>query len=162
MASLLSIYSLYKVPHESMYYLLRTERPGFSNASQDQEDLAHQIEENKRSYMLTCIGKNLNLNDAKTFECIGELQGFPIGDALYADHGNTLLNIYILETAYGKPWIILGAANTAAEFLAELNEDEDLMGLKPIGQPQNIQARFFTEQDFDLSSVEHSTTKDLR
>lgn len=142
MASELKIFSIYRVKNEDKYYLLRTERPSFSNASQNQEDLADSIEKKKREHILQLIGKTHNQTD---FNFIGELQGYPIGDKLYSDNGNQELSIYYMETEFGQPWIIIGNANTEAEFLAELNDDEDLLALKPVGKPQQIFATFITE-----------------
>jgi len=127
MASKLRIFSIYKTQDRDKYFLLRTERPYFSNVSQDQENFAINIEQNKREYILDQIGKNLTQNSKTDFDFIGEFQGYPIGDKLYLDNGNLELNIYFLETEFGQPWIIIGNANSETEFLTELNEDEDLL-----------------------------------
>lgn len=153
MASELKIFSIYKTQNEDKYYLLRTERPSFSNASQTQENLADKIEQNKREYILDQIGKNYDQNQQVNFDLIGEFQGYPIGDKLYLQSGNLELNIYYLETEFGKQWIIIGNANSEKEFLTELNDDEDLLRLKPVGQPKQIKAIFVTENDFDLSKI---------
>ncbi|AEA45655.1 hypothetical protein [Fluviicola taffensis] len=155
MASELKIFSIYKIQNEDKYYLLRTERPSFSNSSQTQENLADKIEQNKREYILDQIGTSDNKNSKKNFDFIGEFQGCPIGDKLYLDNGNLELNIYYLETEFGQPWVIIGNANSETEFLTELSDDEDLLGLKPIGQPKQIKATFVTENDFDLSEIEN-------
>lgn len=153
MASELKIFSIYKTKSEDKYYLLRTERPSFSNASQTQENLADKIEQNKREYILDQIGKKYDQNQQVNFDLIGEFQGYPIGDKLYLQSGNLELNIYYLETEFGKQWIIIGNANSEKEFLTELNDDEDLLRLKPVGQPKQIKAIFVTENDFDLSKI---------
>lgn len=159
MASELKIFTIYSIQKEEKYFLLQTERPGFSNASQIQENAADKIEQNKREYILTQIGKNYNRNDKTNFEFIGEFQGYPIGDKLYADKGNIELNIYYMATESGWPWIILGTANSETGFLTELNDDDDLLRLKPIGAVKLIKAIFLTEQDFDLSEIDNSETK---
>ena len=153
MASELKIFSIYKIRNKNKYYLLRTDRPGFLNASQTQENLAYKIEQNKRKYILKQIRETYVQNNKTNFDFIGEFQGYPIGDKLYVDNGNFELSIYYLHTEYGKPWIIIGNANSVSEFLNELNEDEDLLALKPIGQPNQISATFVTENDFDLSEI---------
>ncbi|MDR1157392.1 MAG: hypothetical protein LBK75_03675 [Oscillospiraceae bacterium] len=150
MAVELKIFSIYKVPAADKYYLLRTERPGFSNASQDEEALAVGDEQSRRNHLLEQIGKTHNLKAPADFEFIGELQGCPIGDKLYAGSGNQELNIYYMETEFGPPWIIIGNTNSEPEFSAELNNDEDLLRLKPIGRVKQIKATFITENGFDL------------
>ncbi|MEO4005042.1 MULTISPECIES: hypothetical protein [unclassified Flavobacterium] len=161
MASELTIFSIYKIQNEEKYFLLRTERPGFSNASQVQEDLAYKIEQDKRNHILDQIGENYQ-NKKTSFELIGELQDYPIGEELYRDNGNFELNSYYLETESGWPWIILGTANSETEFLTALNDDDDLLRLEPIGQPKQITATFVIENDFDFSEIENGTVKDLR
>lgn len=162
MASELTIYSLYKTQNEDHYFLLRTERPSFSNASQTQEHLANKIEQHKRDYILEQISANYTQSGATHCDFIGEFQDYPIGDKLYLDNGNVALDIYYMETTFGHPWIIIGTATSEKEFLAELNEDEDLLRLQPIGTPKQIKATFLTEKDFDLSGIEHYLTKDVR
>ncbi|MDR1163196.1 MAG: hypothetical protein LBM17_05075 [Candidatus Accumulibacter sp.] len=147
MASGLKIFSLYKVHLADKYYLLRTERPSFSNASQDQENLANSAERNKREYILGKIGETHG-KSLTEFDFIGELQGNPIGDRLYSENGNPELDIYYLETEFGRPWIIMGNANSERDFLTELDDDEDLSKLKPLGQVKRIKATFVTENDF--------------
>jgi hypothetical protein len=53
-------------------------------------------------------------------------------------------------------------ANSDTEFLTELDDDEDLLGLKSIGQLKQIKAMFITENDFYLSKIENSRAKLLR
>ena len=162
MASKLKIFSIYKTQNADKYFLLQTTLPSFSNASQSQEDLAEKIEQYKRKYILEQIRKYHIQNDKTNFDFIGELQDYPIGDKLYLDNGNLELNIYYLETEFGQPWIIIGNANSVEEFLAKLNEDEDLLSLKPVGEPKQIKTTFLTENDFDLSEIEDYLTKDVR
>ena len=161
MASELNIYSIYKLQSEEKYYLLRTLQPGYSNASQSQEYLAESIEQNKRNSLLKYIGETYGHNEVP-FDFIGEFQDFPIGDPLYADNGKVELNIYYMETEFGRPWIIIGNANSETEFLTELNEDGDLRRHKAVGLPKQIKAIFITEKDFDLSKVENYNTKNVR
>jgi hypothetical protein len=143
MAGELTIYSIYKFQGEDNHYLLRTERPAYSNASQTDEDIAHSIERDTRERML----KHINLAN---FELIGELQNYPAGETLFAAKGKSEVDIYYMETEFGHPWIVLGTADTAEEFLSELDNDEDLLRLKPVGNPIKITATFFSENDFQL------------
>lgn len=163
MASELSIFSIYRAEDNDDYYLIRTERPSYSNASQTQEDLANEIEQLKRECILDAIAKRHNPNCHKNdFAFIGEYQGYPVGDILYLDHGSADLNIYYLETGFGQPWIIIGNASSEADFLMEIKGDEDLVGLQPFGKPIQVKATFITENDFDLSGVVNHQLKDVR
>ncbi|MEL1244801.1 hypothetical protein AAEO56_11055 [Flavobacterium sp. DGU11] len=139
MAAELQIYSIYKLQDEDKYYLLRTERPAFSNASQSEEDAAGTAEQNNRSRMLKHISPD-------GFELIGELQNSPVGEALYAASGKRGLDIYYMETEFGHPWVVLGNATSEEEFLSALDDDEDLLRLQPIGRPVKITVDFLTEE----------------
>lgn len=151
MASELTIYSIYYSQMEKKYFLLRTERPCFTNSSQIQEDLANELEQNKRASILDLIWEKYEYQGKTNFEFIGEFQGSPIGDKLYLENGNFELEIFYLETEFGKPWIIIGNENSEVSFLKELNDDDDLLRLGPIGKPKQIKVTFVTENDFHLS-----------
>lgn len=137
MAAELTVYSIYKLRDGDRHYLLRTVRPEYSNASQTEEDRAEYTEQDNRRRMLESISP-------AGFELVGEMQSYPVGDALYAPNGNTVLDIYYMETAFGHPWIILGTAQSEEAFLLELEDDDDLVRLKPIGGPIKIEVTFIT------------------
>jgi hypothetical protein len=163
MASLLEIFSLYKLtlPNKGEeYLLLRTEQPSYSNADQRQEDVAIQIETQKRQLLLS-LYINQFAKDSQ-IEFVGELQECPIGDRLYSDKGQFNLPIFFQHTDYEHPWIILGNANSMSDFEKELKKDCDLMSLKPIGTIKQIDANFITENDFDLSVIKNYNVKDIR
>ncbi|XZF15602.1 hypothetical protein ACTHGU_05655 [Chitinophagaceae bacterium MMS25-I14] len=160
MAGKLSIFSIYKLRDEDKYYLLRTEQPGFSNTDQGQQDSAEKTEQNKREHILTLIGKTHNSQTG--FDFIGEFQGLPIGDRLYTAHRGSELNIYYMDTAAGPSWIIIGNTDSETDFLTGLNEDDDLLQLKPLGKPRHITATFVTEDDFGLSGIDGFDKKDIR
>ncbi|RZJ69030.1 MAG: hypothetical protein EOO45_14040 [Flavobacterium sp.] len=141
MAVELTIYSIYKLTGKGSYFLLRTLRPGYSNVSQIEEDIAVSAEQTSRERMLKQISP-------AGFELIGELQNYPVGDTLFSVEAKSEVDIYYMETGFGHPWVVLGTASSEEEFLSELEDDEDLMRLKPVGSPIKITATFFTENDF--------------
>jgi hypothetical protein len=145
MAAELTIYSIYRLTREGRYFLLRTERPEFSNVSQVEEDIAIAAEQDLRNRMLHRI---IEFFGHGGLEFIGELQNYPVGDALNALNESSVLEIYYTVTEFGHPWIILGTAGSEEEFLSGLNDDEDLSRLNPIGRPIKITVTFVTENDF--------------
>ena len=163
MAILLEIFSLYKLTlsdNSIEYLLLRTEQPGYSNADQRQEDIANQIETEKRQLLL-----NLYINQSakdSQIEFIGELQDVPIGDKLFSEKGLFKLSVFYQQTEYGFPWIILGNAEDVDSFEKEIKEDHDLLSLRPTGAIKQIDAILITENDFDLSEVKNFKAKDIR
>ena len=145
MASELTIYSIYKINGHESYFLLRTVRPGFLSASQEEEGEADAEEKYKRERMLCGISKDFgNIG----LVLIGEMQGYPVGDALYSARGNTKMEIYYGETQFGHPWIILGDAISEEAFLCEVEADEDLQSMELQGQPVKITVTYLTENDF--------------
>jgi len=163
MAGQIEIFSLYKLTihnKNAEYVLVRTEQPSYSNASQVQEDLAYQIESQKRQLLLASY-INLYAKDSQ-IEFMGELQISPFGDRLYLDKGLFKLPIFYQQTEYGKSWIILGNANSISDFEKELSDYSDLLSLKPTGPINQVEATLITENDFDLSEIKYYDAKDMR
>ncbi len=140
------IFSIYKASgSNTRYFVLRTERPAFNNASQNEEDESWEIESAQRSRLLESLGNRESCTD---FERIGELHGFPFGDVFYSDSGQLQVPVYYMQTDFGKPWIIFGTADSEEEFLTKLANDDELQALNPIGKPIKIEAYFVTSNDF--------------
>ena len=150
MASRLPIYSIYKLGRAERYYILQTEQPGYSNVSQGQQDVAQQLEQESRQSLLTLLLQALPLEEQPLCEFIGELQDWPVGDELVTAPSYSEWPVYYLHTHYGHPWIILGTATSAAEFLAEVAATEELVALQPIGPPIKIVAVLVRAQDVSL------------
>jgi hypothetical protein len=149
MASRLLIYSIYKLGRTGRYYLLQTEQPSYSNTSQSEQDLAQGIEQQSRQRLLAQLLQALPLEERLLCEFIGELQDWPVGDALYTAPNYTELPVYYLATHYGHPWIILGSANSEKEFLAEVEATEELVALQPSGPLIKIVATLVRAQNAD-------------
>lgn len=148
MASEQYIFSLYKTSDDSRYFVLRTVLPDFNNASQSDEDESWEIESKQRLKLLEFIG---NRENCSSFERIGELHGFPIGDVFYSDYGQPQVPVYYMQTDFGEPWIVFGTGNSEEEFLKELTDDDDLQALNPIGELTKIDVCFVTQNDFNFN-----------
>jgi len=148
MGSQFTIFSLYQllVQGQHQYVLLRTKQPAYSNANYSEEEMAITTETKKREFLLqTYI--DLYARDANvTF--IGEMQDYPIGDALYAENGLFEVQVFYQNTEYDHPWIVLGHAETRSDYEKELQDDEDLLALKPAGPIHEVKAILVTENDF--------------
>ena len=163
MAILLEIFSLYQftsIDNSIEYLLLRTSQPAYSNANQRQEEIAIQIEMEKRQLLLNLYCNQYAKN--AQIEFIGELQQVPIGEKLFSEIGKFRIPIFYQQTEYGFPWIILGNAASIESFEKELKEDCDLLSLKPTGAVKSIDTVFITENDFDLSQIKNFNAKDIR
>jgi hypothetical protein len=144
------IFSLY-ITNDGQYFLFRTVRPDFNNASQSQEDDSWEQESKQRGVLMNHVGE---LYAQKVFARVGELHGYPIGEVFYSDYGNPKVPVYYMQTDFGEPWIVFGTADSEEEFLSELmdNEDyDDLKALNPIGKPIKIEVCFVTPNDFNFN-----------
>ena len=147
MGSELTVTSLYRNRENGSFVLLRTVRPAFPNYSQTQDDQAYQIEQNRRAALLSYAAAILGAHKKEAFELVGELQDLPVGEILMTASGGVSEEVFYVHTEYGYPWIILGTARDEAGFLQELSEGEELLGLRPVGNPILIKAHCFAESD---------------
>lgn len=137
------IFSLYQHPQRLAYYLLRTIQPEYSGASQTEENRSLEMEAAQRNDLLRSIDPEISVDD---WLFLGEQQGFPIGDRLHGDEQDGELPLWYVQTEFGYPWIIIGTADSEAEFLRELGEDEDVQSLKPTGDPVSVTARLILRE----------------
>ncbi len=148
MASDIKIYSLYKCTLSDgceVHYLLRVNQPSFSNTSQVAEENAIIIHNSRRDELLRLILQSEALDTDFSLELVGEFQGFPIGDVFYSDIGPVKILLYYMQTSYGSPWIILGTASSESAFLREVNDDDEILILSPVGKPICVIATYLTE-----------------
>ena len=147
MASRLPIYSIYKLGRAERYYLLQTEQPGYSNVSQSQQDSAQTVAQEGKKRLVAQLLQALPLEEQLLCEFIGELQDWPVGDALCTAPDYTELPVHYTHTQYGYPWIILGSADSEEEFLAEVAATDELMALQPSGPLIKIVVTLIRTQD---------------
>ncbi len=147
MGSELTVTSLYRNRETGRFVLLRTVRSAYANYSQGQDDEAYQIEQTRRKALLSYAGATLGTPKKEAFELVGELQDLPVGETLLTASGGVTAEVFYVRTEYGYPWIILGTARDEADFLQKLSEDEELLGLRPVGNPTLIKAHCFAECD---------------
>ncbi|GEN77607.1 hypothetical protein [Chryseobacterium hagamense] len=149
MASEHYIFSIYGMPCDrSRYFILRTVRSDFNNASQTQEDKCRETESASRLRLLEMIGRQNNTGE---LELVGEFHGYPEGDIFYSESGASDISVYYMATGFGKPWIIFGTAASEEDFLTGVENDEDLRTLAPAGEPVKISARFVTENELNFN-----------
>ena len=64
---------------------------------------------------------------------VGELQLPPIGEELYADALAMDVPIWVADTRFGPPWVVLGTAKSEEDFWREVEEDDDDLALRTLG-----------------------------
>jgi len=118
------------------YLLARARRPSFSNANQRDEDHASSVAEAELKRLIKAYGSRILANrcgSSHAQRLAGELQLGPTGDELYADVPALNLPIWVADTSFGPPWVILGTATSEEAFWREVEEDDDALALITLG-----------------------------
>jgi hypothetical protein len=136
------------------FLLLRVEQSGFHNADQGEYDAVVAIADQKRNALIAkytaevlapacAVAHEINL--------VGELQGYPPGgDELLSESGGFYLDVWIAETRFGYPWVVMGTAVDELAFWHDVEQDEDLAGLGAIRPARKQRTFFLTERKIDL------------
>ncbi len=150
----LGIFSLYRLHGEGAncnhYLLLRVEQPAFSNADQRDYDNAVEVADRKRSVLIRAYQSKALANECAkphVASLVGELQALPTGDELIEGHGGFNVDLWMAETRFGHPWIVMGTADDEETFWREVEKDEDLSRLGAVKPATKQRAFFLTEQD---------------
>ncbi|HEX8242764.1 MAG TPA: hypothetical protein VF541_04700 [Longimicrobium sp.] len=152
----LTIFSLYALENEAAgcrhHLLLRVEQPAFSNADAGDYDRAAGAADEKRralirAYASGVLPMSCAASHAPTL--LGELQSHPVGEELTDAPGGREVGVWVAETRYGPPWVVMGTAEVEDAFWREVQADDDLAGLGPIRPAVMYRAFLLTEQDGD-------------
>jgi hypothetical protein len=150
----LDVFSLYQLRGEGAdclhHLLLRVGRPGFSNA--DEGDYARAVEaaDEKVRVLLEEYGAGVlaaACAGPHTASLLGELQARPVGAESFEGRGGFYVDLWLAETRFGRPWVVLGAAPDEEAFWREVAEDEDLSSLGAGGPARRLRAYFLAEED---------------
>ena len=147
MAIATDVYSLYAalIPGEGnpRTLLTRVTRRDFSNADQEDEDSAESGVEEAESALITHYWRQIFGMDAPSeLNKIGEMQGHPAGEILEFAEETMKVNIWIAESAFGPPWLVLGTADSEDDFWRLIESDPDLAALKPTRPARRTQTCF--------------------
>jgi len=150
----LTIFSLYRLdgggeacPH---HLLLRVPQSGFSNADAGEYDAVFDAAEARRR---TLIGVHTDgvlareCSAAHTTQLVGELQSSPVGEALSDGPGGVDVELWVAQTRYGAPWVVLGTAESEDAFWREVGANDDLSSLGPIRPAERLRAHFVVNDD---------------
>jgi hypothetical protein len=148
----LTIFSLYRLEGDdggcAHPLLLRVHQPGFSNADAAEYDAAFAAAEARRQALIAT-----HASDGLARECagphtarlVGELQARPVGEALAEGPGGTDVELWMAQTRFGAPWVVLGTAEDEDAFWRGIEEDDDLSGLGPIRPAERLRAYFIAD-----------------
>lgn len=154
----LKIFSLHRLHSEEAncrhYLLLRVEQGAFNNADEGDYACAVEAADKKRSALIgvyeaemlgECAGEH-------RVELVGELQAYPTGDELLEEDGGFYVELWIAETRFGHPWVVMGTAENEEEFWRRVEEDENLSSLGARMPAKKQRAFFLTDSIAGIAS----------
>lgn len=158
----LAIFSLFRLdgdgaacPH---HLLLRVEQPGFGNADAAEYDRAVQAAGVRQRALIDRYQAGVLADEcpaAHTPHLVGELQAWPPGGEVLADGpGGNHVELWIAQTRFGAPWVVLGMAESEEAFWREIGEDDDLSRLGPIRPATRQRAFFLADGDHSEDSID--------
>lgn len=142
----LTIFSLYRLDGEDApprHVLLRVRQAGWRNADASEYDAAFDEAEEKRQALLAAHF------DAPlaAVHLVGELQSPPPGDALSDGAGGGEVDLWVAQTRYGTPWVVMGSAPSEKAFWRAVAADEALAGLGGLHPARRVRAFFLTDDE---------------
>lgn len=149
----LDIFSLYRLRGEGAacrhHLLLRVGRPAYSNADEGDYARAAGAADARRDELLGLYETRVLAGECgarHAAELAGELQARPVGDRLSEGGGGFYVDVWVAETRFGPPWVVLGTAETEEEFWREVRGDEDLSGLDARPPAGRLRAYFLADE----------------
>ncbi len=149
----LDIFSLHELGSEGAdcqhHLLLRVEQPAFNNA--DEGDYAYAVDaaDKKRLALIEVYEAEVLAGECAArhgARLVGELQARPAGDELSEGHGGFYVDLWVAETRFGHPWVVMGTAENEEEFWRAVGQDENLSSLGAGGPARRQRAYFLTEK----------------
>ena len=149
----LDIFSLYRLQNEGgschHYLLLKVEQPAFSNADEGEYDYAVEVADRKRSALIEAYEAEFLAKECAgphVVNLVGELQARPIGDELFDEWGGFHVDLWVAETRFGRPWVVMGTAENEEAFWHGLEQDEELSSLDACRPARRERVFFLTER----------------
>lgn len=149
----LDVFSLHQLRGEEAgcrhYLLLRVGRPAFNNADEGDYARAVRAADDKRDAFVEAFEKGVLAGECAGRHAVslaGELQARPVGDELSEGGGGCYVELWVAETRFGHPWVVLGTAASEGEFWREVGRDEDLLSLGATAPAKRRRAYFLAEE----------------
>lgn len=145
----LDIFSLYQFQDEEAncyhYLLVKVEQPAFRNANESEYDDAVKVADRKRRALIEAYKTEILTQEcagSHRVNLVGELQASPTGNELFEEEGGFYLNLWVAETRFGHPWVVMGTAEDEERFWHEVEQNEDLSYLGA-SRPASMKRVFF-------------------
>jgi hypothetical protein len=143
----LTVFTLYRLEGDGCahHLLLRVRQQAFSNADAGDYDRVVEAAEARRDALLRRYQSDLLPKEcaaAHAVRLIGEMQAWPAGEVLSEGAGGDKVEVWVAQTRYGAPWVVMGTAESEAAFWRAVDEDDELAGLGAL-RPAVLQRAFF-------------------
>ena len=148
----LTVFSLYQLQGAdgcAHPLLLRVRQAGYSNADQGEYDHVVRAADATRAALIRRYESGVLAAECPgphVAHLAGELQAHPVGDALDEGPGGREVELWVAQTRYGAPWVVLGTAKDEAAVWRAVREDDDLAALGPV-EPASRQRAYFLTDD---------------
>jgi hypothetical protein len=157
----LTVFTLHRLQNEGAGcvhdLLLRVEQPAFSNADQGAYDHAVEVADGKRSALIRVYESEVLAGECAAphaVSLVGELQSSPTGDELSTDRGGFYVDLWVAETRFGSPWVVMGTAEDEAAFWRAVEADEVLSSLGGVRPAVQRRAYFLAEGGHEIGASE--------
>ncbi|HSU17066.1 hypothetical protein [Longimicrobium sp.] len=130
---------------------MRVGQPEFSNANAGAYDHAAGVAERKRQALIRLYEAEVLARicgAGHEVSLAGELQAYPAGDELMDGAGGGEVDMWVAETRFGAPWVVMGTAEDEDAFWREVEADDDLASLGPV-RPAVMRRAFFLAERSD-------------
>ena len=150
----LTVFSLYRLEGAGCahHLLLRVRQAAFSNADAAAYDRAVHAADARRGALIRVYQSDLLPRECAApheARLVGELQARLVGDGLSEGRGGREVDVWIAQTRYGAPWVVMGTAESEEEFWRGVEEDDDLAGLDPRRPAARQRVFFLADADDD-------------
>ena len=149
----LNVFSIHRLRSEDAgcqhYLLLRVGQAAYSNADQGEYDYAVEVTERRRSALIEAYESGVLAGRCAVsheVNLVGELQAYPAGGELFAGCGGFHIDLWVAETRFGHPWVVMGAAEDEERFWREVERDENLSSLGASGPARQERVFFLAER----------------
>jgi hypothetical protein len=129
--------------------LLRVAQAEFSNADQGEYDRVVEAAEGTRRALIRRYETGVLARECAgphEARLVGELQAHPAGDLGERPAGGEV-ELWMAQTRYGAPWVVLGTADDEAAFWRAVEDDDDLAALGPLRPAARLRAFFLADDD---------------
>jgi hypothetical protein len=152
----LTIFSLFRVDggdEPPRHVLLRVRQSGYRNADASEYDAAFDEAEERRQVLLAAYVAA----PRAALQLVGELQFHPPGDVLSDAPAGGEVELWVAQTRYGPPWVVLGTAPSEKAFWRAVGEDHDLAGMGGVRPARRIRALLLTDDELPLPDSTSAT-----